>query len=89
MSSRSLLSAIVLLSAALAGCSSTPHSKAPVEERATPGRAAGAQAAPPVGASPEAKPAAVLPDSNANKPGYYTVKPGDTLIRVALDNGQN
>ncbi len=26
---------------------------------------------------------------NAGKPGYYTVKPGDTLIRVGLDHGQN
>ena len=26
---------------------------------------------------------------NAGKPGYYTVKPGDTLIRIGLDNGQN
>jgi len=26
---------------------------------------------------------------NAGKPGYYTVKPGDTLFRIALDNGQN
>ena len=26
---------------------------------------------------------------NAGKPGYYSVKPGDTLIRIALDNGQN
>ncbi|KAI1692642.1 peptidase family m23 domain-containing protein [Ditylenchus destructor] len=25
---------------------------------------------------------------NAGKPGYYTVKPGDTLIRIAMDNGQ-
>src|SRR6185436_15315970 len=25
---------------------------------------------------------------NAGKPGYYTVKPGDALIRIALDNGQ-
>jgi lipoprotein NlpD len=24
-----------------------------------------------------------------NKPGYYTVKPGDTLIRIGLDHGQN
>jgi lipoprotein NlpD len=31
-----------------------------------------------------------LPGSeNANKPGYYTVRPGDTLIRIALDTGQN
>jgi lipoprotein NlpD len=26
---------------------------------------------------------------NAGKPGYYTVKPGDTLIRISLDNGQS
>ena len=26
---------------------------------------------------------------NAGKPGYYSVKPGDTLIRIALENGQN
>jgi lipoprotein NlpD len=24
-----------------------------------------------------------------SKPGYYTVKPGDTLIRIGLDHGQN
>jgi lipoprotein NlpD len=26
---------------------------------------------------------------NAGRPGYYTVRPGDTLIRIALDSGQN
>jgi lipoprotein NlpD len=26
---------------------------------------------------------------NAEKPGYYTVKQGDTLIRIGLDQGQN
>ena len=32
----------------------------------------------------------VLPGSeNAGKPGYYTVKPGDTLIRIGMDNGQS
>ena len=31
-----------------------------------------------------------LPSSeNAGKPGYYTVKPGDTLIRIGMDNGQS
>ena len=25
---------------------------------------------------------------NAGKPGYYTVKAGDTLIRIGLENGQ-
>ena len=36
---------------------------------------------------PAAKP---LPGAeNAGKPGYYTVRPGDTLIRIALETGQN
>jgi lipoprotein NlpD len=26
---------------------------------------------------------------NAGKPGYYVVKPGDTMIRIGLENGQN
>ena len=30
-----------------------------------------------------------LGQENAGKSGYFTVKPGDTLIRIALDNGQN
>ena len=34
--------------------------------------------------------ARVMPGSeNAGKPGYYTVKPGDTLIRIGMDNGQS
>jgi lipoprotein NlpD len=33
---------------------------------------------------------AALPGAeNDGKPGYYTVKPGDTLIRIGLDSGQN
>ncbi|MGE0097323.1 MAG: peptidoglycan DD-metalloendopeptidase family protein [Hydrogenophaga sp.] len=36
------------------------------------------------------QPVVALPGSeNAGKPGYYTVKAGDTLYRIALDNGQN
>ena len=35
-------------------------------------------------------PARVMPGAeNAGKPGYYTVKPGDTLIRIGMDNGQS
>ncbi len=39
----------------------------------------------------EASPAKPPPPGieNAGKPGYYTVKQGDTLIRIAFDNGQN
>lgn len=88
MSPRLLLSVIVLMGAALGGCSSAPHTKAPVEERATPARPASAASAPASAPVADAKPAAPV-DSNASKPGYYTVKAGDTLIRIALDNGQN
>ncbi len=28
-------------------------------------------------------------DAAPDKPGYYTVRPSDTLVRIALDNGQN
>jgi lipoprotein NlpD len=39
---------------------------------------------------PPADAAKPLPGAeNAGKPGYYTVKPGDTLIRVGLETGQN
>jgi lipoprotein NlpD len=66
----------------LAGCG-TRMTRAPVEDRGT---AVGAQsgevvAAPAVKALPGAE--------NAGKPGYYTVKPGDTLIRIGLDTGQS
>ncbi|NIC40718.1 peptidoglycan DD-metalloendopeptidase family protein [Aquabacterium sp. A08] len=45
-----------------------------------------AQRAPVVDRSP----AGVLPPGaeNAGKPGYYTVRPGDTLMRIGLETGQ-
>ena len=70
---------VVLLGA---GCSSRSLTHAPVEDRGTG----------------LLLPAAVAVDGgvkqlpgyeNAGKPGYYTVKPGDTLIRISLDSGQN
>ncbi|WP_067064245.1 peptidoglycan DD-metalloendopeptidase family protein [Roseateles chitosanitabidus] len=80
-----LWTSVVLL--ALAGCTSTPH-RAPVEDRSV-GKSAGASSSitgTAVTPAPESKP---LPGAeNAGKPGYYTVKPGDTLIRIAMDNGQ-
>ena len=83
------LVAVVLL----AGCGST-RNRAPVEDRAgLPRTTAPAPAAPPAVAAPGAatdSAVKALPGAeNAGKPGYYTVKPGDTLIRIGLDNGQN
>ncbi|TCW87537.1 peptidase [Burkholderia sp. SRS-46] len=39
-----------------------------------------------LGTTPAAQPAVPLPPA---PPGYYRVKPGDTLYRIALENGQN
>jgi lipoprotein NlpD len=80
-----LLSA-VCVGLLLTACASTSN-RAPVEVR----HAAGKSSPPaPVNAEPVADANAVpaVPD-NAGKPGYYTVKPSDTLLKIALDNGQN
>ena len=75
---------VALAGLVLVGCG-TRLNKAPVEDRGTS-----------VGQVPAAQPGVVvatpvkpLPGAeNAGKPGYYTVKPGDTLIRIGLDTGQ-
>ena len=67
----------------LAACTTTPN-RAPVEDRGAGVRTAAAAASAPVDA---AKPLAGA--ENGGKAGFYTVKPGDTLIRIGLDNGQN
>jgi lipoprotein NlpD len=78
---------ISVLLLALVGCTVTPH-RAPVEERTVGKPPAPTTSAP--AATPVAEPPKPLPGAeNAGKPGYYTVKPGDTLIRIALDNGQS
>ncbi|KQW50765.1 MULTISPECIES: peptidoglycan DD-metalloendopeptidase family protein [unclassified Roseateles] len=82
----------VVTTALLLSACGTSLQRAPVEDRnpqppkvtvpATPEPAASAASA------VETKPA--LPGAeNAGKPGYHTVKPGDALIRIALDNGQS
>ena len=83
---RSVLAVLFLL--VLAGCASRTANRAPVEDRGVAASATAAAAAP----GPEAVAPAVrqpLGFENAGKPGYYTVKPGDTLIRIGLDNGQS
>lgn len=74
---------VVVLAFTLAACASK-KSRAPVEDRST---SAAASAPPPAASQAEAAP---LPGAeNAGKPGYYVVKPGDRLVRIAMDNGQN
>jgi len=68
----------------LAGCSSGPRVLAPVEDHSR--NSAGNY---PSASSAKAEPEKVLPGAeNDGKPGYYTVRQGDTLTRIGLDNGQ-
>ncbi len=82
--------AATLGAAVLLGACATSKSPAPVEERALGPRPTPlivAATAPAVPAADATKP---LPGvENAGKPGYYTVKPGDTMIRIGLESGQN
>ena len=77
----------VLVALALAGCSSTQLNRPPVEDRGTSqskpstGTPAQQSTAPAVNSLPGGE--------NAGKPGYYTVKPGDSLMRIGLDAGQS
>jgi lipoprotein NlpD len=80
---------LVLLVVLLAGCASSKN-RAPVEERAAPARPPAASTEPAAGSAAPAAEVKPMPNAeHAGKPGYYTVKPGDTLIRIGLENGQN
>jgi lipoprotein NlpD len=88
------IACLALLSAVLAGCASPPH-RAPVEERsATPRSASTPPSAPVPAAAPGTVGAVDTPKpptgiENLGKPGYYAIKPGDTLMRIGLESGQN
>jgi len=60
----------------------------PANGAGTPGAVT---AAPPASAasSPEAAAARPTGAENAGQPGFYTVKVGDTLVRIGLETGQN
>lgn len=77
---------LVLLAGWLAACSSVSLNRAPVEDRLSKRTAPLPTQTP----APTAVAGALAPGSeNAGKAGYYTVKPGDTLIRIALEHGQS
>ncbi len=74
---------VALAGVVLSGCG-TRLTKAPVEDRGT---SAGVAITQPGTVLVADKP---LPGAeNAGKPGYYTVKPSDTLIRIGLESGQS
>jgi lipoprotein NlpD len=63
----------------LSGCASRSLNRAPVEDRNSP-----------VATAVEIAPPKLMPGAeNAGRPGFYTVKPGDTLTRIALETGQS
>ena len=77
--------AALALGLLLAGCGSKGIHRAPVEDR-------GDRVSKPAAVAMDPNTAVVkqLPGfENAGKPGYYTVKPGDRMIRIGLDNGQS
>ncbi|RTQ31750.1 peptidoglycan DD-metalloendopeptidase family protein [Variovorax sp. NFACC27] len=71
----------------IAGCS-TPRGPAPVEDRGTMTRAPAATVpgGPPITTDANGKPLAGI--ENYGKPGYYAVRPGDTIRRIGIETGQ-
>lgn len=93
---RAAASALAVL-VLLAACASPRH-QAPVEDRAMRGTAPPPAPLPvePPASAPSGTVVATPPDAtpppgleNAGKPGYYTVKPGDTMMRIGLETGQS
>ena len=81
---RVVVAGVCVVFGILAGCSSTPLNRAPVEDRS--------QVSPKPGVVTDSRTQAVKQPpgfENAGKAGYYTVKPGDTLMRIGLETGQS
>jgi lipoprotein NlpD len=89
------LSAMTLLTAAalqLVGCSTPMPTRAPVVERSTgnvinPNKpSVDAPAFAPIDSKPLPN---LMNAQNAGKPGYYSVKPGDTVMQIGRNTNQN
>lgn len=76
LSTRKTWVGLALAGVLLAGCSTSSVTRAPVEDRTVGGAV--------MGVDPATLPGA----ENAGKPGYYTVRPGDTIFRIATEFGQ-
>ena len=84
----------------LAACTSRPRGPIPVEDRVAgqstsrpvqrvqPQVASASASAPVATSSPVSMGPAMTGSENAGKPGFYSVRPGDTLTKIALDHGQ-
>ena len=91
---QTLMVLTVLAACALTACSSRPRGPIPVEDKVagqSPVRAPQKPQvqSPPVAVSSPVSMGPSLPSpDNAGKPGYYSVRPGDTLTKISLDHGQ-
>jgi lipoprotein NlpD len=89
------ISSLALLSVAalqLAGCSTPMPTRAPVVDRSTGNNVAVTKPSvdAPAFAPIDSKPLPNLMNSqHAGKPGYYTVKPGDTVMQIGRNTSQN
>ena len=81
--------AAVFCAVLMTACGSTSLNRAPVEDRGT-NRTSTAPSSTDLKVDTPTAASKPLPGAeNAGSPGYYTVKLGDTLIRIGLDSGQN
>jgi lipoprotein NlpD len=69
----------------VAGCAA-PANRAPVEDRA---RAGVVPPPMPAASSPDTVRPALPAADNTGRAGFYTIRPGDTMVRIGLENGQN
>jgi lipoprotein NlpD len=83
----------LVVSLVIAGCGA-PRGQAPVEDRGTMTRApvaatngAAVPGVPPITTDANGKPLAGI--ENYGKPGYYAVRPGDTIRRIGTETGQS
>jgi len=90
----SIASAWLAVVLVFSGCAN-PRTPAPVEDRGGANRSPASSATPgvpgmpvpPITTDASGKP---LPGiENYGKPGYYAVRPGDTIMRIGLETGQN
>ena len=97
-SRQSLMVICVVVVCLLAACSSRPRGPIPVEDRVAGQSSARAPqkvqpqaarpSAPVATSSPVSMGPAMASSENAGKPGFYSVRPGDTLTKIALEHGQ-
>lgn len=97
---QSLMAICAVVVGLLVACSSRPLGPIPVEDRVagqssarpvqkTQPQAASPSASAPVATSSPVSMGPAMPGSeNVGKPGFYSVRPGDTLTKIALDHGQ-